>query len=139
MKTAETLLRGKVAPTIHSVKNLTLQDMLLNWFEFEIYRSSDLNCVNRTIRDKVRTSMKFVMETVLPTDDRVQLREKCPPEDQPLPYTIWRNQLRFKAHSISERAFKTLEEMELNVFGEKKTSRASNITSLYDRLIAVKQ
>lgn len=139
VKTAETILRGKAAPTIHSLKNLTLQDMLVNWFEFEIYRSSDLHCVNRTIRDKVRTSMKFVMETVLTTDDRVQLREKCPPEDQPLQYTIWRNQLRSKAHSISERAFKTLEEMELNVFGEKKTSRASNITSLYDRLIAVKQ
>ena len=48
----EMISHGRTFATIASLKNLTLQDMLTNWFEFDISQSSDLFCKNATIRDK---------------------------------------------------------------------------------------
>ena len=62
----EVISHGRTFATIASLKNLTLQDMLTNWFEFDISQSSDLFCKNATIRDKVRTVMKFVLERSTP-------------------------------------------------------------------------
>lgn len=135
----EVISHGRTFATIASLKNLTLQDMLTNWFEFDISQSSDLFCKNATIRDKVRTVMKFVLEKIVTPEDLEQLQIKRPDDHNSLSYHVWRNQLRSHVHAVSERAFKAIEELEQTTFGEKKTSRASNVTSLYDRLTAVKQ
>ena len=135
----EMISHGRTFATIASLKNLTLQDMLTNWFEFDISQSSDLFCKNATIRDKVRTVMKFVLEKIVTPEDLEQLQIKRPDDHNSLSYHVWRNQLRSHVHAVSERAFKAIEELEQTTFGEKKTSRASNVTSLYDRLTAVKQ
>ena len=136
---ANVFLNGKAAPTIRTLKDLTLQDMIVNWYELEIFKSKDVHCENRTLRDKVRTTMKFIADKVLTADDREHLRGIRPTEDQPLQYTLWRNNLRSRANEISERAFRALEDIEVNMLGVKGFSRASNVTSLYDRLTAVKQ
>ena len=47
--------------------------------------------------------------------------------------------MRSRANEISERAFRAMEDIEVNMLGVKGFSRASNVTSLYDRLTAVKQ
>ena len=132
-------LNGKASPTIRTLKNLTLLDMIVDWYELEIFKAKDLHCENSTLRDKVRTTMRFIAEKVLTADDREYLRGIRPTEEQPLQYTLRRNNLRSRTNEISERAFRVLEDMEVSVLGVKGTSRASNVTSLYDRLTLVKQ
>ena len=83
--------------------------------------------------------MKFMFERIVTPEDLEQLQIKRPDDHNSLSYHVWRNQLRSHVHAVSERAFKAIEELEQTTFGEKKTSRASNVTSLYDRLTAVKQ
>lgn len=83
--------------------------------------------------------MKYITDTILTPADLEQLSVTRPSDKDYLPYTLWRNQLRATAMSISERAFKALEDTERNLFNDRKISRASNVTSMYERLMAIKQ
>ena len=135
----EALLHGREIPRIESLKNLTLQDMLVHWYEYEVFKASDLHCGSRAIKDKIKTVMKYITDTILTPVDVEQLSAPRPSEIDYLRYALWRNQLRAIANSISERAFKALEEVEQDIFNDKKKSRASNVTSIYERLMAIKQ
>ena len=113
--------------------------MLVHWYEYEVFKASDLHCGSRAIKDKIKTVMKYITDTILTPVDVEQLSAPRPSEIDYLRYALWRNQLRAIANSISERAFKALEEVEQDIFNDKKKSRASNVTSIYERLMAIKQ
>ena len=135
----EALLNGREIPVIESLKKFTVQDLLVHWYEYEVFKASDIPCGTRSIKDKIKTVMKYITESIITTADIEQLSIRRPSEKEYLAYSRWRNQLRSIANSISERAFKTLDDTEQTIFSDKRISRSSNVTSIYERLMAIKQ